>query len=185
MDLNEDQQRIVNMAVDWYNNSSEQVFQYSGAAGTGKSVTMNAIIQALGLNIDEVAPMSYIGAAAIIMRLKGLVNAKTIHSWLYGLEWIDTGEIDTYLNKPKKIKRFVPKPLPPNKKLICIDEAGCVPMNLKGEIESRGLKVLCCGDLNQLPPVGDNPAYLYTGKVHYLTQIMRQNENSVIVHLAH
>ena len=54
MDLNEDQQRIVNMAVDWYNNSSEQVFQYSGAAGTGKSVTMNAIIQALGLNIDEV-----------------------------------------------------------------------------------------------------------------------------------
>ena len=185
MDLNEDQQRIVNMAVDWYNNSSEQVFQYSGAAGTGKSVTMNAIIQALGLTIDEVAPMSYIGAAAIIMRLKGLVNAKTIHSWLYGLEWIDTGEIDTYLNKPKKIKRFVPKPLPPNKKLICIDEAGCVPMYLKDEIESRGLKILCCGDLNQLPPVGDNPAYLYTGKVHYLTQIMRQNENSGIVHLAH
>ena len=185
MDLNEDQQKIVDLAVDWYKNSSEQVFQYSGAAGTGKSVTMSAIISALGLSIDEVAPMSYIGAAAIIMRLKGLVNAKTIHSWLFGLEWIDTGKMDTYLNKPKKVKKFVPKPLPQNKKLICIDEAGCVPMNLKHEIESRGLKVLCCGDLNQLPPVGDNPAYLYTGKVHHLKQIMRQNENSGIVYLAH
>ena len=61
MDLNEDQQKIVDLAVDWYKNSSEQVFQYSGAAGTGKSVTMNAIIQALGLTIDEV-----------IKRLKGI-----------------------------------------------------------------------------------------------------------------
>lgn len=185
MELNKDQQRIVDLAVDWYRNSSEQVFQYSGAAGTGKSVTMNAIIHALGLKIDEVAPMSYIGAAAIIMRLKGLVNAKTIHSWLYGLEWVDTGEIDTYLNKRKKVKQFVPKPLPANKKLICIDEAGCVPMYLKDEIESRGLKILCCGDLNQLPPVGDNPAYLYTGKVHYLKEIMRQSKNSGIIHIAH
>ena len=44
---------------------------------------MNAIINRLGLNMYDIAPMSYIGSAAIIMRLKGLINAKTIHSWLF------------------------------------------------------------------------------------------------------
>ena len=55
--------------------------------------------------------------------------------------------------------RLIGKLLQVEKKLICIDEAGCVPHSLKAEIESRGLKVLACGDLNQLPPVKDKPAY--------------------------
>lgn len=184
MILNDQQEKIVKKAVDWFYNSSEQVFQYSGSAGTGKSVVMNAIIQALGLDITEVAPMSFIGAAVIVMRRKGLINAKTVHSWLYELKWEDSNEMDGYLNRHKKKMVFVPKPLPPEKKLICIDEAGCVPRSLKAEIESRGLKVLACGDLNQLPPVKDKPAYLYNGHVEYLTKIMRQNENSGIVYLA-
>lgn len=183
--LNEGQEEIVRQAVDWYNNSSEQVFQFSGAAGTGKSVVMNAIINRLGLNMYDIAPMSYIGSAAIIMRLKGLINAKTIHSWLFEPKVVHDGEYDPYLGRKKSKLVFVPKPLG-DKKLICIDEAGCVPYSLKKEIESRGVKVLACGDLNQLPPVGDmRPAYLYTGKVHFLTEIMRQSQNSPIVYLAH
>lgn len=186
IELTQEQAKLVEEAKDWYYNSSEQVFQYSGAAGTGKSVVMNAIINALGLKIYEVAPMSFIGSAAIVMRMKGLTNAKTIHSWLYQLVWkTDPSQIDTYLNKPKKIKSFEPKPLPPEIKLICIDEAGCVPFSIKKELESRGVKILACGDLNQLPPVGDNPAYLYTGKMHYLTEIMRQKKDSAIIYLAH
>ena len=185
MELNEGQMDIVRQAVDWYHNSSEQVFQYSGAAGTGKSVVMNAIINSLNLSIVDIAPMSYIGAAAIVMRLKGLINAKTIHSWLYEPKVIADGEYDPYLNRRKSRIVFVPKPLG-DKKLICIDEAGCVPMRLKQEIESRGVKILACGDLNQLPPVGDiHPAYLYSGKVHYLTQIMRQGMYSGVIYLAH
>lgn len=183
-ELNTQQEKIVQEAVQWFNNSSEQVFQFSGAAGTGKSVVMNAIIQRLGLDITEVAPMSFIGAAVIIMRRKGLINAKTVHSWLYEPKFVPTGEYDSYLNRPKKKLVFVPKALPYGKRLICIDEAGCVPYSLKKEIESRHLKVLACGDLNQLPPVKDKPAYLYTGKVRYLTQIMRQNEKSGIIYLA-
>lgn len=81
--LNPKQQEIVNRAVDWYYNSSEQVFQFAGNPGTGKSVVMNAIINAIGLPEESVAPMAYIGAAAINMRLKGMKNAKTIHSWIY------------------------------------------------------------------------------------------------------
>ena len=76
--MNKDQQTVVDAAVDWFYNSSEQVFQYTGNPGTGKSVVMNAIIERLGLPLERVAPMSYIGAAAIVMRLKGFRNAKTI-----------------------------------------------------------------------------------------------------------
>ena len=42
--LTEEQEKLVEEAVDFYYNSSEQVFQYSGKAGTGKSVVMRAII---------------------------------------------------------------------------------------------------------------------------------------------
>lgn len=184
INLTDEQEKLVQKAVDFYYNSSEQVFQYSGKAGTGKSVVMNAIIERLGLYAEEVAPMSYIGAAAIVMRTKGLINAKTIHSWLFEPKIIlDYDNMDTYLNRPKKKLVFVPKPLI-GKKLICIDEAGSVPKKLKQEIESRGIKIIACGDLNQLPPVADDPAYLYSGKVHTLNQIMRQAEQSGIIYLA-
>ena len=184
IELNDGQEAVVKKAINWFYNSSEQVFQYSGAAGTGKSVVMNAIIERLGLEPYEVAPMSYIGAASVVMRIKGLTNAKTIHSWLYEPKWVIDG-YDKYLNKPKRKMAFVPKPLPDTVRLICIDEAGCVPLRMKYEIESRGVKVLACGDLNQLPPVEDNPAYLYSGKVEQLTEIMRQAKNSPIIYLAH
>lgn len=182
--LTEEQEKIVKEAVKWYFNSSEQVFQYTGKAGTGKSVVMRAIIEQLGLTDDEVAPMAYVGAAAIVMRLKGMDNAKTIHSWLYEAAYeYDYSHMDPYYNRPKRRLVFVPKPLI-GKKLFCIDEAGSVPMKMKSEIESRGVKILACGDLNQLPPVADSPAYLYSGKVYRLNTIMRQAQNSGIVYLA-
>jgi ATP-dependent exoDNAse (exonuclease V) alpha subunit len=182
--LNEGQEQIVSEAVDWYKNSSEQVFQFDGRAGTGKSVVLNAIIKRLKLDLADIAPMSYIGAAAIVMRLKGFYNAKTIHSWLFESKVVyDETNMDNYLNRPKPRLIFVPKPLG-DKKLICIDEAGSVPFSLKKELESRRVKIIACGDLNQLPPPCDTPAYLYSGKVRHLTQIMRQSKFSAIIYIA-
>ena len=43
--LTDGQQRVVDEAYNWYFNSSEQVFQISGAAGTGQSTVIYAIIQ--------------------------------------------------------------------------------------------------------------------------------------------
>ena len=76
------QEDIIQKAVNWYNFSSEQVFQISGNPGTGKSVVLNEIIRRLGIAPEDVAPMAYTGAASVVMRMKGLLNAKTIHSWL-------------------------------------------------------------------------------------------------------
>lgn len=187
--LNTGQQQVVEEAVKWYRNSSEQVFQFTGPAGTGKSVVLNEIIRRLGLSLEKVAPMAYIGQAAIVMRLKGLTNAKTIHSTLfnpveaYQLDSNHNIVMDTYLNKPKFELKFEPKDLT-GVELMVIDEGGSVPRGLKYEIESRGIKILVAGDLDQLPPVKDQPAYLYEGKIHHLTEVMRQKLNSGMLYIA-
>lgn len=186
--LTDKQQFIVDQAVNWYYNSSEQIFQFAGNPGTGKSVVMNAILEAIGLPEDRVAPMAYIGAAAINMRLKGMSNAKTIHSSIYDMieepvrDSMGRIVMNKYFNRPEVKFRKVLKNLP-DIDLIAIDEGGTVPMNMRKDILSLGKKVLVAGDLDQLPPVADAPAFLVTGKVYELTEIMRQAKNSAIIYL--
>lgn len=187
--LNEQQEFVASEAVRWYHHSSEQLFQFVGLAGTGKSVVLFEILNRLGIPLERVAPMAYIGQAAIVMRLKGLYNAKTIHSWLfnpvetYMLDSNGNIVMDTYLNKPKFKLAFEPKDLN-DIDIVLVDEAGSVPLELRHEILSRGKKVIATGDLGQLPPVYGNPGFLYDGRVHELTQVMRQKENSGLLYLA-
>lgn len=189
MIFNKEQQDVIEAAVNWYKYSSDLVFQYCGLAGTGKSLVLSEIINRLGISPDKVATMAYTGAAAIVLRQKGIENAKTIHSWLYkpveSYIYDKEGKVvmDEYLNRPKFHLTFEPKPLE-NIDLIVIDEASMVPYNMKSEIESRGIKIIATGDLGQLPPVADSPAYLYEGKVMQLTKIFRQSEESGIVYIA-
>ena len=186
--LTQKQQYIVNQAVNWYYNSPEQVFQFAGNPGTGKSVVLDAIVKACGLSLDRVACMAYVGCAAINMRLKGMPNAKTIHSWIYDTIEIpildENGKVvmNKYFNRPEVRFKRIPKELN-DIDLIVIDEAGTVPMNMKEDILSRGKKVLVAGDLDQLSPVMDEPAFLATGQVYVLDEIMRQAKNSAIIYL--
>lgn len=188
--LNPGQQAVIDAAVDWFNNSSELVFQYTGAAGTGKTVVLNEIVRRLNIPLENIMPMSYTGTAAIVMRNRGMTNAKTIHSSIYepveDILYGDNGKpvMDEYFNKPKTRLKWVKREYIPDKKLIIIDEASMTPRSMVKDIESFGIKIIACGDLNQLPPVGDDPGYLVSGKVHRLTQIMRQAEESGIVYLA-
>lgn len=111
------QEDIINKAVSWYKHSSEQVFQITGNPGTGKSVVLNEIISRLGLSLTDVAPMAYTGAASVVMRMKGLLNAMTIHAWLYDIVQEpmidDMGKdvIDPYFNMPIMRTRFTPRDL--------------------------------------------------------------------------
>lgn len=188
INLTPKQQKVVNEAVNWYYNSPEQIFQFAGNPGTGKSVVMNAIIQAIGLAEEAVAPMAYIGAAAINMRLKGMKNAKTIHSWIY--EPVEVPILDArgqivynkYFNRPEVRTTYAIKSLP-DIKLFAIDEGGTVPLRMRNDILSSGKKVLVAGDLDQLPPVSDTPAFLTDGRVYVLDEIMRQAKNSAIIYL--
>lgn len=187
--LNLEQERLVEEAVDFYKNSSEQVFQFTGPPGTGKSITLFEILRRLHLRSETVAPMAYTGAAALVMKLKGFRDAKTIHSWLY--EPYETpllnerGEkvMDSYFNRPIMVLKFRPRVLK-HIKLIVFDEGWMVPMSMRKDIMKIGAKVIVAGDPDQLPPVEDAPAFFTTGKVHHLTQIMRQEAGSPIIYLA-
>ena len=83
MIFNAGQAKIIQDAVNHIKHGNEQVFQYAGKAGTGKTAILHEIIRQIGVPLERVAPMTYIGQAAIVMRTRGLYNAKTIHSWLY------------------------------------------------------------------------------------------------------
>lgn len=187
--FNQGQMTVIEAAVHWYYHSSELVFQYCGLAGTGKSLVLSEIIRRLNIPSERIAVMAYTGAATNVLRLKGMKNAKTIHSWLYtpveDFKYDVEGKlvIDEYFNRPKFEVKFEPKPLV-DIDLIIIDEASMVPKRMKSEIESRGIKIIATGDLGQLPPVADEPAYLYEGKIYELTEIMRQAEDSGIVYLS-
>ena len=191
--LNDNQSYIVDQAYQFYRYSSDQIFQFAGGPGTGKSVVMNAIAERLVrdniVNYNEILPMAYTGQAAIVMRTKGFPYARSIHSSIYTVDYVpktdDLGNVimDTKYNAPLLTLKMIPKDLS-GIKLMMIDEGGMVPRRMKHDIEQYGIKIVVCGDLGQLPPVADDPAYLVDGKIHYLTKIMRQAEGSGIVYIA-
>ena len=137
--LNEEQEYVVSEAVKWYYNSYEQVFQFDGGPGTGKSVVLNEIIRRIGLDpLIEVAAMAYIGSASLVMRMRGLINAKTIHSGIYQVQEVNARDekgnvvIDTLLNVPIKIPKLIKvSNLRKYIKLIVVDEAFTVPLSMR------------------------------------------------------
>lgn len=186
--LNEQQEKIKDQAVHWFNYESKQLFEIDGQAGTGKSFLIGQILNELKLEINQVAAMSYTGQAAIVMRTKGFTTAKSIHSTLYDIVEVDDGSDSLAAKfgargkkKEFRLKRFID----PAIKLFFIDEAYMVPDWMVKDILSFGIKTIVAGDAHQLPPVGGNPAFLTGYGVHHLTQLMRQSENDPIVYLAH
>lgn len=184
---NDGQRKIISAAVDWWHNKPySKLFQYEGGPGTGKSFTLNLIVDSLGLDRSEVAPAAYTGAAAIVLRTKGFPNARTDHSWLYTPQDLNkydpAGNIlmDSYFDVPMTELGFVPKPLD-GIKLMLIDEAPMTPMSIRQEIETRNVRTIACGDLKQLPPVEAEPGYLVDGEIYHLTEIMRQEQDNPII----
>lgn len=191
--LNPGQEKIKNEAKDFYYNSYDQVFQFAGEAGTGKSVVLRSIVEELGVREDRILPMAYTGQAAIVMRTKGFINAKTIHSTL--LEPVEVEQtdsmgrviMDTTFNKPMKTLKYLPRRISRDDyDLMIIDEGRMVPDELRKLIENPGIKIIVAGDEGQLPPVIGKPAYIYDpSKIHYLTELMRQAKDSALIYLAH
>lgn len=190
--LNQEQYKIYNAAINWYCNSSSTLFQIASEAGCGKSVLVGKIVEGLGLREDQILPMAYTGQAAMVMRLHGLEGAKTCHSGLFIPIQVPAtdGEgrylLDTRFNTRIYKWKFIPKDFSnSNIKLIILDEAWMIPKKFRKFIDDTGIKVIATGDPGQLPPIADDPGYFIDGEIHYLTEIMRQEQDSALVYLAH
>ena len=92
-----DQETVISSAVEHVKRGNKQVFEFTGGPGTGKTYCIHEIVRRLNIPMDRIAPMTYIGQAAIVMRTRGLYNARTIHSYRETDE-----ERETYAHKTLK-----------------------------------------------------------------------------------
>lgn len=190
--LNQDQQRIHDEAIATIRKEDQQVYEYEGKAGTGKTYLMHQICRDLGISMENILPMAYTGAAASVLRKKGFPTATTLHNGLYDPREIPNPAYEKAMKNPqfgvpdipKTIIIFEPKTVLPGKSLIVIDEGYMCPDYMREIIESFGIPILVTGDRHQLPPIQAKPAYLWKDNLPSLTQIMRQEENNPIVYIA-
>ena len=183
INLNHMQQVAVEKYMDWYFHPSKRKrpwFEISGAAGTGKTTVVNAITHELGLTMDQIAYMAFVGKATLALRKNGL-PAKTIHSSIYDLRKVK--KFDDAGNSII-VEEFVKKPyLPERLEQIVLDEGGMVGGKIGEDLLSYGLPLMVLGDLKQLPPVMAQRMFLTEPDVT-LTEIMRQAKDSPIIYLS-
>ena len=188
--LTDGQQKVLKKGLNWYraNNKDRPIFEVDGAAGTGKTSVIFSLIKELGIDFDDVLFMAYVGKATLAMSRKGL-NAKTIHSTIYEPKLVEkrdeSGKIMiNELGRPVQTLKFTKKEsLPPNIKLIVIDESGMVPESMGRDLLSFNIPIIALGDLSQLPPVMGKSFFLKSPDVT-LTEIVRQNAENPILYLA-
>ena len=188
VELNSQQVRALYDIENWWARGNDQVFEISGAAGTGKTFLVNYFIDRIGLDLRDVAFTAFAGKAAMQLARNGL-PAQTIHSLIYNhektpdldengkLQFAANGKLLTKFQFTLKDRLFK------DPKLIVVDEASMVNKNLAEDLLSFGVPIIALGDLNQLPPVIGNPFFLVNPNF-VLTQIMRQAENDPIVWLS-
>ena len=177
--LTQTQEFIATEAVKWFNDEkAEQVFSYTGFAGTGKSFLVEEIINRLGVKIEEVAFTAFTGKAALVLTNKanGRYTATTIHRLCYELDGEAGGP--TFKLRPKETvtKKY---------KLIVVDEASMVDGGIEEDLKSFGVKILAIGDRGQLEPASNGkPGTLLSNPIAELTEIHRQAQENPIIYLS-
>ena len=195
--LNKQQQIVHDAALKNLYTGRKQVFEYSGRSGTGKTYTLRKICEDSGIPEKNILPMAFTGAAAAVLRKKGFLRATTLHAGLFAPKQVknpafyeakhDSKEFNHQFGLPKvpsMITKFVPKTSLGHTELIVIDEGYMCPRFMKDIIEQYNLPVIVTGDMRQLPPVKDMPAYLAGDNIPELTETMRQEADSPIVYIA-
>ena len=171
MELNKKQEEGLRIAVDRYN-AGEKYTVIAGFAGTGKSTLVSYIIEALDVEENRVAYVSFTGKAAEVLRKKGNKNAITLHKLLY----------DSF---PRPAGGFYRKPKPKlDQTIVVVDEISMVPKELVDLLFRYKVYVICLGDPFQLPPIDKNEDNHLLDNPHiFLDEIMRQEAESEIIQL--
>ena len=182
MEFSPQQDDALQAVARWLKVGKPQIFRLFGYAGTGKTTLARYFAE----NIEgQVQFAAFTGKAAQVLRSKGALNARTIHSLIYrpkGEESISdevTGKTSmspTFsLNRQSPITRA---------KLVVIDECSMVDEQLGRDLLSFGTPVLVLGDPAQLPPISGGGFFTEAEPDFLLTEIHRQARDNPILRLA-
>jgi ATP-dependent exoDNAse (exonuclease V) alpha subunit len=189
---------------------SSQLSILTGAAGTGKTFTLKAVLQELLTKFDasSIFLCAFTGKAVlnIIKSIKSdpalapfIPQCLTLHKWLKfvpeSIEIPDPSKPCGY----RLSRRFVPTFNAANKridtKVLIIDEVSMVSNELMlqtlAALDLHSLhKLILVGDINQLQPVIGKTSLAYFGahsgcSLNYLTTVHRQADGNDIVQAAH
>ncbi|MCO5730154.1 ATP-dependent RecD-like DNA helicase [Rhizobium sp. SSA_523] len=167
------QEQALAKAGAWLRMRYQPVFRLFGFAGTGKTTLAIHLAQHAS---GKVAFAAFTGKAAMVMRSKGCIGAKTIHSLIYESETDPiTGEVRTSLRHRESLSKFC---------LIVIDECSMVNEEIGNDLLSFGIPILVLGDPAQLPPVKGGGFFTEQQPDFMLTEVHRQAADSPIIWLA-
>ena len=171
MQLTSKQEQGLKIAIERFRNG-EPYTVIAGYAGTGKSTLIKFIIEALDIDPNSVAYIAYTGKAAQVLRKKGCPNAMTAHRLLYISKQRSDG---SYYHIPREsIGSY---------RLVVVDEVSMLPEKMWNLLLSHKIYVIACGDLGQLPPIGEETTVLESPHI-FLDEIMRQAAESEIIRLS-
>jgi len=182
MQFSPQQDDALTAVAQWLKSGRQQIFRLFGYAGTGKTTLARHFAE----HVDgEVQFAAFTGKAAQVLRSKGALNARTIHSLIYrprGEEAVadeTTGRTTmspTFaLNRQSPIARA---------KLVVVDECSMVDEELGRDLMSFGTPILVLGDPAQLPPISGGGYFTEHEPDHLLTEIHRQARDNPIIRLA-
>ena len=171
MILTRKQAEGLSIAIDRYR-TGEKYTVISGYAGSGKSTLVRFIIEALGVDEEDVCYCAFTGKAAEVLRKKGNRNSCTLHKLLYE-------------SIPKPTGGFFRKIKPQlDYHVIVVDEVSMAPKTLTDLLFKYNVYVICLGDPGQLPPIDKNENNHLLDNPHiFLDEIMRQAQESEIIRL--
>lgn len=171
MELTKKQEEGLRIAIDRHR-AGEKCTVIAGYAGTGKTTLVSFIIDALDVEENKVAYVSFTGKAAEVLRKKGNPNAMTLHKLLYDSIPRAAGG---FFRKPKADIGYT---------VVVVDEISMVPKELINLLFKHKVYVICLGDPFQLPPINkDEDNHLLDNPHIFLDEIMRQEADSEIIQL--
>lgn len=175
--LTKEQDKAISTFRDWFNNNKRGYFSLLGCAGTGKSSLIPYLIDSLKLKSHQVAVCSYTGKAALVLKRKGISEAKTIHQTIYDVKVLK-------VPPPENVKViFSRKTSLRPVKLIIVDEASMIDEEIHNDLMGFNIPILYIGDPFQLPPINGNWNVMQHCDFQ-LTEILRQAKESPIIQIA-